>query len=146
METGTLTNAENLDSPMGRPRTRHPRICTIEPVLFVVFLAASMSGEKYFNHVLETHLFADNVVTDLYLKQTCQVEMSLNATVCDALGTDTPQGHDAEAIVQPDAAYYFQWKSGLQNLVPALLSLFLGPWSDRYGRKPIIVLSLTGKF
>lgn len=34
----------------------------------------------------------------------------------------------------------------LESLVPAVLSFFLGVWSDTYGRKPLIVWPLLGKF
>lgn len=34
----------------------------------------------------------------------------------------------------------------IESVVPAVLSFFLGVWSDTYGRKPLIVWPLLGKF
>lgn len=34
----------------------------------------------------------------------------------------------------------------LENIVPAFISLFVGPWSDKYGRKPILLSTFTGYF
>ena len=32
----------------------------------------------------------------------------------------------------------------LQSIVPALLSLFIGPWSDKFGRKPVLNSTFFG--
>lgn len=34
----------------------------------------------------------------------------------------------------------------LENIVPAFISLFIGPWSDKYGRKPILLSTFAGYF
>ena len=36
------------------------------------------------------------------------------------------------------------WKSPFDNFIPILFVLFAGGWSDKYGRKPLIVLPLIG--
>lgn len=65
--------------------------------------------------------------------------------MCDALGSNTTEGHAAEDIVQPEAAVFLMWKMVLQSVLPAALSVFLGPWSDIHGRKPVIVASVAGR-
>ncbi|XP_076753612.1 putative peptidoglycan muropeptide transporter SLC46 isoform X3 [Xylocopa sonorina] len=46
--------------------------------------------------------------------------------------------------VQPKASLILMTKSIIESIVPALLSLFLGPWSDIYGRKPIMLSGYIG--
>lgn len=53
---------------------------------------------------------------------------------------------DIETIVQPYAANILVAKQLIESIVPGVLSLFLGPWSDRFGRKPVIMSSLFGYF
>lgn len=36
-------------------------------------------------------------------------------------------------------------RSVTEALIPALLIFFIGPWSDTNGRRPLILLSLTGR-
>lgn len=35
-------------------------------------------------------------------------------------------------------------KSLVESIVPTIVTLFLGPWSDRNGRKPVIILAFAG--
>lgn len=32
----------------------------------------------------------------------------------------------------------------LESIVPALCGVFIGSWSDHYGRKPLLVISMIG--
>ncbi|XP_046981026.1 proton-coupled folate transporter-like [Schistocerca americana] len=38
------------------------------------------------------------------------------------------------------------YKTIIEAIVPAIVSLFLGPWSDKYGRKPIFIWCFSGNF
>lgn len=51
-----------------------------------------------------------------------------------------------EEEVQRYSTYVSTVKIVLEYLFPAFLSLFLGVWSDTYGRKPLIVWPLFGEF
>lgn len=33
----------------------------------------------------------------------------------------------------------------LESIMPAFVSLFIGPWSDKFGRRPILLTVFTGK-
>ena len=52
---------------------------------------------------------------------------------------------DLEKSVQPHASYILMYQSFVTGIVPALLSFFLGPWSDRYGRKPLLLAGYAGE-
>lgn len=51
-----------------------------------------------------------------------------------------------EEEVQTYTIYINVVRDIIESLVPAVLSFFMGAWSDTYGRKPLIVWPLLGKF
>ncbi|XP_044580332.1 uncharacterized protein LOC123262241 [Cotesia glomerata] len=98
----------------------------MEPPIFLLLLANGMTS---------------NVITDLMLFQTCQQVMGENKSNCDILHTNS-SSEDAKnltKIVQPHMSYLLISRSLIKGILPALLILFLGPWSDKYGRKPLII-------
>lgn len=49
-----------------------------------------------------------------------------------------------EKIVESYATTIFMYRAILENIVPALFSLFIGPWSDKFGRKPVLLCTFSG--
>lgn len=43
------------------------------------------------------------------------------------------------SMVQPYASLIVMSKAFIESISPAFLLLFLGPWSDKYGRKPLML-------
>ncbi|XP_015512724.1 tetracycline resistance protein, class D-like isoform X1 [Neodiprion lecontei] len=86
------------------------------------------------------------VLTDLILYRTCLFSLNINRTECNILRTNasSPEAIKLEAEVQPYASMILLAKSLIENLLPAVASLFLGSWSDRAGRRPLFLLSLAG--
>ncbi|XP_046746261.1 tetracycline resistance protein, class D-like [Diprion similis] len=86
------------------------------------------------------------VLTDLILYRTCLFSLNINLTECNILRTNasSPEAIILEAKVQPYASMILLAKSIIENLLPAIASLFLGSWSDRAGRRPLLLLSLAG--
>lgn len=37
-------------------------------------------------------------------------------------------------------------KSMIESIIPAAVSLFIGPWSDKFGRRPVMLTSTFGYF
>lgn len=72
---------------------------------------------------------------------------STNKSVCDILHTNTSsqEAQELDKLVQPHASYIILCQSLIEGILPALMSLFLGPWSDKYGRKPLLVYAYLGK-
>jgi MFS transporter, PCFT/HCP family, solute carrier family 46 (folate transporter), member 1 len=99
----------------------------LEPAYFALFFAFNLT-----NAVLQNQL----------LKQTCLM-MDFNITVCTNLNTDN-ETKIIEEMVQPKVANINMSILLLNSIVPALLSLVLGSWSDIYGRKKILMMSYTG--
>ncbi|XP_058459673.1 proton-coupled folate transporter-like [Malaya genurostris] len=87
------------------------------------------------------------VLTNQIIFQTC-VFLGYNDSLCALLGTNanSTEVADLEALVQPTAATISMALNILISVVPALCGLFLGPWSDRFGRKPVIIIPCIGYF
>ncbi|XP_057320085.1 proton-coupled folate transporter-like [Microplitis mediator] len=103
------------------------RFTLMEPPLFLLLLAYGMTA---------------TVLTDLIVYQTCRQMMVTNKNSCDIFHTNS-SSHEAkelDKIVQPHASYIIMCKSLIEGIFPALLVLFVGPWSDKYGRKPLLVV------
>jgi len=50
-----------------------------------------------------------------------------------------------ETELQPYVANLFLARTLLESIVPAFCGLFIGSWSDHYGRKPLLIVSMIGE-
>ncbi|XP_063700028.1 probable peptidoglycan muropeptide transporter SLC46 [Culicoides brevitarsis] len=109
------------------------RFFTLEPVVLLLFFAYNLGAT----------VFVDQIIF-----QVCVSELKYNFSDCVVLGTNNESEavQDLEKRVQPYVTDLIMTKSLVEALVPAFLSLFIGPWSDIFGRKPIITASLLGFF
>ncbi|XP_078050574.1 putative peptidoglycan muropeptide transporter SLC46 isoform X2 [Augochlora pura] len=74
------------------------------------------------------------------------ITLSINNTECLLLHENISS---AEALkideqVQPVASIIITVKTCIECIIPSFLSLFLGPWSDKHGRKSILLLGYVG--
>ncbi|XP_050096471.1 proton-coupled folate transporter-like [Anopheles aquasalis] len=123
------------DSTVERPAgpEQRPKLLTIEPAVLLIFFAWNVSAAVFANQIVY---------------QTCTVTLGKNESLCAQLGTEneTKEVQDLEKLVQPYSANILMAKSLVESIVPALCSMLIGPWSDRYGRKPVIIACFTGAF
>lgn len=100
------------------------------PAMLLV-LAMSMSG---------------TILTDLIVYRTCIVTLGINKTECLILhnNSSSEEALRINTKVQPQASLILMSKSFIESIFPSVLSLFLGSWSDKYGRKPVILLGYIG--
>lgn len=72
--------------------------------------------------------------------------LGASADDCEVLHTDSgsAEAKRLQALIQPHASYILMCKSFVDGLIPALMSLFMGPWSDKYGRKPLLIAGYLG--
>ncbi|KAK5647475.1 hypothetical protein RI129_002367 [Pyrocoelia pectoralis] len=91
-------------------------------------------------------MFENTISTHLVLYKTCYVTLGFNATECAMLGTGQDKNETAflETQVQPYAAILLMGQSFIHAFIQPVLCFFLGSWSDRYGRKPILLSSFGG--
>ncbi|XP_022247893.1 uncharacterized protein LOC111087032, partial [Limulus polyphemus] len=78
----------------------------------------------------------------LLLPKICDVRLGLNEIVCNNLD----DFREEEKLVQRQTSNLILYSVLIVNLPVAFLITFLGLWSDKYGRKLLIVLSLLGTF
>lgn len=93
-------------------------------------------------------VFASLATQNLNLEKACRVNLAYSKEVCDALSNrETANYTLEEAAVQQLVASMGVWKTTLLASFPAVIILFGGAWSDRWGRrKPCIVIPILGEF
>jgi PCFT/HCP family folate transporter-like MFS transporter 1/3 len=98
------------------------------------------------NYILYYILFADNVMTDFIVFRTCKSIPDLNSSECNILheNSSSNEAIRIEKLVQPHTALLLILKSCIETIFPTIMSLFLGPWSDKNGRKPLLIFPFTG--
>uniref|UniRef100_A0A1B0AGT7 Major facilitator superfamily (MFS) profile domain-containing protein n=1 Tax=Glossina pallidipes TaxID=7398 RepID=A0A1B0AGT7_GLOPL len=103
----------------------------IEPILFVLVFSHSLSGTIMKNEIIY---------------QTCIVVYQYNESDCIKLGTRNVTGYlqEIETEVQPYAADLSMIRTLLESIVPLFCGVFVGSWSDHYGRKPLLLVSMIG--
>lgn len=106
---------------------------TVEPVL-AFFVIPSVLG------MLATQ--------NLNLDKACRVNLEYDDVVCTALRLRKRGNYSAEEDeVQKVIASVLAWKSVIHTVVPTILMLFIGAWSDKTGKRKIcMLLPVFGEF
>ncbi|XP_046817766.1 proton-coupled folate transporter isoform X3 [Vespa crabro] len=82
------------------------------------------------------------VEQDFFIYKACRVDHDLSEETCVNLKTNKT----LNAEVQISVSEFHQWNNIAGHVVPIILALFFGNWSDRHGRKLPLILGLIGKF
>lgn len=87
------------------------------------------------------------MLTDHIVYQTCVFKLGSAEEVCSQLHSDdnATASMVLEQVVQPYAASVSMAIVLLTSVVPAVAALFFGPWSERFGRKPVIAIASIGE-
>ncbi|KAH8373070.1 hypothetical protein KR009_011227 [Drosophila setifemur] len=103
----------------------------IEPVVFMLLFSHTLSGTIQRNQIIY---------------QTCTVIFHYNESDCKQLDVKNASAeiNAIETEVQPYVANLFLTRTLLESIVPAFCGLFIGSWSDHYGRKPLLIVSMIG--
>lgn len=119
-----------------------------------LLLTPSVREKRYYRIGLTVSLlfFAQNFINAVFnnqiLYQSCTAVFYYNETKCKLLGTDKTNGdeelQDIEQTVEAYAANILMCRSLIEAIMPAIICLFLGPWSDKFGRKPVMLLVSAG--
>ncbi|KAI5642980.1 major facilitator superfamily domain-containing protein [Phthorimaea operculella] len=85
-------------------------------------------------------------ISNIIMYRTCVHALHYDDDVCQPFLS--PGKANVSSTVETEVQRYTTFistvKSVLESIVPAILSLFLGTWSDTHGRKPLVVWSLFG--
>lgn len=107
---------------------RAARSITVEPILFSYMFAFMLTS------VVEQTFYVDRA---------CRVHLNFSDSVCTHI---KDKEHRSELdLVQTEVASFHQYNGIVSNVVPFVLALFLGSWSDRRGRKLFLLLGLAGQ-
>ncbi|KAL3288491.1 hypothetical protein HHI36_002933 [Cryptolaemus montrouzieri] len=87
------------------------------------------------------------VLTNLIIYRTCYVNLGYNESECALLGSENKDNYTQklEGIVEPYANIISMVSQLPVGILCAILALFIGSWSDRYGRKPVMIATIIGQ-
>ena len=76
----------------------------------------------------------------LYMSKACLINLNYNETICSNIFNHSDIQKETQKFVSEIQAY-----NGMLQSAPSIIfTLFAGPLSDTYGRKPLIISSLFG--
>jgi len=82
-----------------------------------------------------------NVIrTNLLIEKTCRVNLNFTDAVCDNINHHDKENDEVQEEVTT-INLYFTFLSALPCI---LVSLIIGPWSDKNGRKPVLLVPILG--
>lgn len=99
----------------------------LEPALLLVFFGWDLSS---------------SIVQNQLLQQAC-LHQGYSSKDCFHLGENNATV-EIEKRIQPIVAGITMTSKLLLSVIPAFLSLFFGPWSDKFGRKKVLVSTFLG--
>ncbi|XP_073973441.1 proton-coupled folate transporter isoform X2 [Rhodnius prolixus] len=127
-ESATMDNNTN-SQPTVKKREKWWKSIGVEPVMFLymsAFMLTSVVEEAFFVH------------------KACTVNLGFAKEICDNL--TAPEHKSYQHEVQIKVSTFHQYENIASHFVPILLAFFLGPWSDKVGRKLPLLLGLMGNF
>ncbi|CAD7092313.1 unnamed protein product [Hermetia illucens] len=114
---------------------RLKKLCqmSLGPAIFLLFFAISFSSVVGQNWII---------------KLTCTTIFGYNETICNQLGTAnaTEEIHEIERTVQPYVTQILMTVSLAGGIGPSLTGIFFGAWSDKFGRRPLLLTAFGGFF
>ncbi|KAL4132200.1 hypothetical protein QTP88_009405 [Uroleucon formosanum] len=86
-------------------------------------------------------------VSNLNMQKACRVNLQLPDDVCEGLVTKTTDDQSGDEVtVQKLVTGMMMWQTCAQNLLPCVLMLLVGAWSDRTRKRvPCMLLPLYGE-
>ncbi|XP_061709688.1 probable peptidoglycan muropeptide transporter SLC46 isoform X1 [Cydia pomonella] len=85
-------------------------------------------------------IFVATTSQTLQLEKTCRVNLKLGDEICTSLrNQDSTNNSVYEKQVQQYVARKLAWKSILQSVLPCITLVFVGAWSDKTGRRIVIM-------
>ncbi|KAI4466973.1 MFS transporter [Holotrichia oblita] len=138
--------AEEAEKPMQTPIKTHE-----EPTTFyqkTKWIFTNITVEPIMVCYVLPSVMASLAVQNLSLEKACRVNLGFSNETCDAMTIRNASAYNIseEEAIQKMVATMNAYKNIIQSLLPTLLLMFLGSWSDRHcRRKPCILLPLFGE-
>ncbi|XP_050306774.1 proton-coupled folate transporter-like [Anthonomus grandis grandis] len=103
---------------------------TVEIPIFLVTLSSMLTA---------------SVSNNLLIYRTCYILLNYNKTECAQLGfVSNNETAKLELLVSPTSTHIALINTIIESVLGSVLCLFMASWSDRFGRKPIIVMAFIG--
>ena len=129
---------------------------TLEPVFFLFCVNLGLGGIssrgmdflKFYSSespqleltMKHNPLFRKCMIKGLYVSKTCLVNLKNSTEACNSLHNHTELHLETQKYVSEIQAY-----NGMLQSAPGIVfTLFAGPMTDRFGRKPLIICALLG--
>ncbi|XP_054013732.1 thymic stromal cotransporter homolog [Hylaeus anthracinus] len=103
---------------------------------------ADISVEPTMWLYMMAYMITSVVEQAFFVYKSCRVDHGYSEEVCAKLNDN----ETIKAAVQVTVSNFHQWNNIAGHVVPIILALFFGNWSDRRGRKLPLILGLIGKF
>ncbi|KAH8278618.1 hypothetical protein KR018_006146 [Drosophila ironensis] len=122
----------------------------IEPVIFMLLFSHMLAGKQVVKIISQPFrhdtVIIGTVMRNQLIYQTCTVIFQYNETDCKLLDSKniTPELQAIETELQGYVTSMFLTRTLFESIVPTICGLFIGSWSDHYGRKPLLVVSMIG--
>jgi len=81
------------------------------------------------------------------MEKVCNISLGYDNETCAAVLKHDYSNNNTEDVakeVEIETNKIFGWKFALDHSIPILMVLVAGPWSDKHGRKPLLILSELG--
>ncbi|XP_060838132.1 uncharacterized protein LOC132920081 [Rhopalosiphum padi] len=111
------------------------------------FVARNVSVEPMLGVFQLSMIMSSLTTQNLNMQKACRVNLNLDQTVCFALENKNATSFPAEEVaVQKMVTKMMLWQNLFQNIIPCVLVMFVGSWSDRNRkRKPFMLLPIIGE-
>ena len=115
---------------------------TLEPIIFCLVFTGGLMA------FITQNLIIDKVcrlnykfwtIINPFIHSYCS-DLGFNMTVCSNISSYT----DENDAVETKASEINMYMSMLSSIPTMLMALFIGPWSDKNGRKPVLILPFIG--
>lgn len=126
------TSSAEVEVATSSDLVRSPKWKIIKDRLFNIELSCAIGSFSYGLHSL--------IVTNLYIAKACSINLNLPPDICDNINQHDEENNQVEKIVTQLQLY----STFLYSIPCILASMVIGSWSDRNGRKPILIIPMLG--
>lgn len=99
-----------------------------------------------FTLCLVTKFATNSIITNQLSHQTCTAILRYDSSICLSLEREdkTSYMQQIEEEVHHYVAQIQMVRLAIEHIIPGILCLFIGPWADKYGRRPLIISAFAG--
>ncbi|KAK6626714.1 hypothetical protein RUM44_009190 [Polyplax serrata] len=126
LEHENFANDLQQDETKAKSWLEYVKLITVEPTMFLYMLAFMVTS------VVEQAFF---------IYKACRVDLGFPEEICKNLTQYKEKNKEVQVVVST----FHQNNDIASHLIPIVLALFIGAWSDRRGRKLLLLLGLGGK-